>query len=416
MEEKIPMPVWLDNYHLDPAWLQQCLLTQNDKKILQCSATDKSQETRKAQTGARDGATLLLNIQYTKNNTETPMTMILKQVPPETQTLSKRLGLAREALFYQHLAPKVEDARSSFIPKIYYSYGDMESGAKAILIEDLSHGYLDSGVLFGPGNPSNWNRNLPEQIRQAYHETDPPSPQQVAHVSFQAMSKVHATFWNDESLLALDFLRGAAWMRGQQESWQASQNLILGMHQKGIEDKIKWNPLVKETVDKAMGGISWQKHWGRLHPNLINSNNWCHWTLVHGDFWPGNVLVSTKSVAELKVLDWEMVGIGSGPQDLGQYVLSNMSPEVRRECEEQLIRDYYKTLLEKGGTRIRGFSWEECWREYKLGGLERWLWFLVYFCGQEGPLLKWAQFFHDQIASFMQDHGIQPQEVTQPRP
>merc|ERR1712232_1110529 len=110
-----------------------------------------------------------------------------------------------------------------------------------------------------------------------------------------------------------------------------------------------------------------------------------------------------------------MAGVGSGPQDLGQYILSNMHPQERRGCEETLIGNYYQQLIDCGVSKS-SFSWEECWKEYRIGGLERWLWFLVYFCGQDGPLLEWAQFFHDQIAAFVDDHQIGPDEISQPRP
>lgn len=168
---------------------------------------------------------------------------------------------------------------------------------------------------------------------------------------------------------------------------------------------IQWDPLVKEIVEKAMAGISWEAQVKRL-------NSTTHFCLVHGDFWPGNIMISKTDKRDLRILDWEMVGVGSGPQDLGQYILSNMDPLERQECEERLIRNYYEELVRMG---ISDFTWEECWTEYTIGGVERWLWFLVYFCAQK-PLLKWAQFFHDQIKAFVHDHDIQPKDITQPRP
>lgn len=89
-----------------------------------------------------------------------------------------------------------------------------------------------------------------------------------------------------------------------------------------------------------------------------------------------------------------------------------MNPVERRECEEKLIRNYYEKLVELG---VPNFGWEECWSEYKIGGVERWIWFLVYFCAQ--PTMKdWAQFFHNQILEFVKDHKITPGDITQPRP
>ena len=97
---------------------------------------------------------------------------------------------------------------------------------------------------------------------------------------------------------------------------------------------------------------------------------------------------------------------------MGQYVISNMDPQERRDCEERLVRSYYDELCLLG---VQNYSFEECWKEYIVGGLERWLWFLVYFLANEA-MLDWAQFFHDQMAEFAHDHHIQPQDVTQPRP
>jgi hypothetical protein len=47
---------------------------------------------------------------------------------------SKALGLIREALFYQSLA---KDLKTK-IPRVYYAYGDKETGEKVLILEDLS--------------------------------------------------------------------------------------------------------------------------------------------------------------------------------------------------------------------------------------------------------------------------------------
>jgi hypothetical protein len=459
------MPVWISNTELDPTWLQDKLLQQQlllllDPSVIitKASIQDISNDTRKGET-PKDGATLKVFLTMTrrpissddKSGTKTkttgdddasssppppslllltlPDTLVIKQ-NTGGDPLSLSLGLAREALFYKHLAPKVKDVA---IPKIYYSHGDWTTGEKVVVMEDLSsskgsgsnnnnnnnnnNSFIDSGILFGPGNPNNWNRDLKDCIAKAYHTNNdedgaqqPPSAEQVAHATFQAIAKVHATFWKDATLLEdHEWLRGANWVQGKDEaSWEASQGYIQGIYQAGIDDSVQWDPLVKATIDHAMAGISWGNQLKRL-----NTNENTHWTLVHGDFWPGNILVSTKDCNDLRMLDWEMTGLGSGPQDLGQYVLSNMDVQERRDCEERLVKDYYDELVRNG---VENLTWEECWNEYRIGGVERWLWFLVYFCGQQGPLLKWAQFFHDQIAAFLKDHDLKPSDFVQPRP
>jgi hypothetical protein len=89
-----------------------------------------------------------------------------------------------------------------------------------------------------------------------------------------------------------------------------------------------------------------------------------------------------------------------------------MDLNERRQCEEELIRNYYHELTNNCG--VKDFTWEDCWKEYRVGGLERWLWFLVYFLGQEGPLLECEQFFHNQIAAFLHDPKMGPNDVIQP--
>lgn len=422
------MPVWISDSAIDSSWINDTI-DSLERRVSECVVKDISNEARKGDI-AKNGATLLLRVTFQEDGEDTPTTtttIVAKQVPQSGLTRSRQLGLAREAIFYHQLASKIQlttsssDEKNACIPKIYYSYGDMASGSKFVVMENLSNGFVDSGILFGPGNPNNWNRDLKSQVEEAYPRTSAPSTYNVANQTFLAIANVHAKFWRDATLLQdeYDWLRCSSWInRKDEKSWRASQGLIQGfwgkynINLKDGNNGIQWDPLVREIVEKAMQGISWESQQDRL-----NSNS--QFTLVHGDFWPGNVMISTGANTEncandIRLLDWEMVGLGSGPQDLGQYILSNMDPMERRECEKQLLQNYYQKLVSLG---VTNFSWDECWLEYKIGGLERWLWFLVYFCGQEGDvMIKWTQFFHDQIREFVHDHKICPGDVTQPRP
>lgn len=435
------MPLWITDSQIDPSWIQEKMT--NFERVSQCVVKDISNDTRKGDI-TKNGATLLLQVtsQEDGNNhagtTNTTTTLVAKQVPPAGLALSRQLGLAREAIFYNQLAPKIRLSSSNneaCIPKIHYSSGDMSDGSKIVVMEDLSGSFVDSGILFGPGNPNNWNRDLKRRIDNAYPPTSSkfssvPTSFEVANQTFLAIANVHATFWRDAELLKEEYswLRGSSWISGKDEdSWQASQGMIRTMWGKytagddyddgGDDESIQWDPLVRQILEKAMDGISWESQLQRL-------NTSSHFCLVHGDFWPGNIMISKDNnatttendgVRDLRLLDWEMVGLGSGPQDLGQYIISNMDPSERRECEERLVRNYYQKLVRHLG--VQNFSWEDCWSEYKIGGLERWLWFLVHFCAQDGPVMvKWAQFFHNQIKEFVHDHKILPEDVTQPRP
>lgn len=418
--------MWISDSVIDLDWLEEKIPNLKGR-IAQCSVKDISNAHRRGDV-PKNGATILIEIAFKKDanqgNISTLKPLVLKQTPSSGLEISAKLGLAREAKFYHELAPELR-SKEGCIPSIEYSFGDMKTGSKVILMEDLSRRFVDSGVLFGNGNPNNWSRDLDSIIREAY-PSKAPSSFEVANETFLAIANIHAAFWKDEALLTerLSWLRGAQWMKEKgRESWEASQEIIQSMWQKYIDsiekrneyDSMKWDPLVRAIVEKAMNGISWDAQLKRL-------NRKSHFCLVHGDFWPGNIMlstdrdygISTNKSLNLRIIDWEMVGIGSGPQELGQYILSNMEPEERRENEQQLIRNYYNRLVE---LNVDDFCWEDCWNEYKIGGVERWVWFLVYFCTQDNPVMKkWAQFFHNQIKEFVHDHGIKPEDITQPRP
>eukprot|EP00977_Amphora_coffeiformis_P029648 scaffold42123_cov221-Amphora_coffeaeformis.AAC.3 len=441
------MPVWADDSHMDTEWLlAKTKIPCASPKKLVVSARDISTNQGRVGSIPREGGTLLLSLVGDDNDIgrdeTTPRELVLKQITPgPAAALSRQLGLAREAFFYRDLAPCLHVGSSSegplLLPNIYYAHADAGTGEKCIIMESLSD-WIDSGIVFGPNpetgfrsNPNNWApRNLPALIAKAYDQRPVPSPRTVAQRTFQSVAQIHASFWQDKSLLddSKQWLRGQAWIQGRgKESWEASQSLIQHIWEeysnnpKQRDDStkdIQWDPVVREAVDKCIQGISWQAQLDRLHVDG-------HFTLVHGDFWPGNIMwdPTNDHSGNFRILDWEMVGLGSGPQDLGQYVLSNMDPADRRVCERDLVQAYYDELVRCGVSPTNHYEddsettdlWEYCWKEYRIGGVERWLWFLVWFLGQP-TLREWTQFFHDQISEMMKDHNLTAADLTQPRP
>lgn len=312
---KVDMPVWLSDSEIDPSWIKEKMPSFQD--VTKCEVKDISNDRRRG-SKIKDGATLLLEL-TSSDDTKESKTLVAKQVSPSELQLSRTLGLAREAIFYEKLAPKIKipsskdrsDSSSEqtdpCIPKIYYSSGDMNDGSKIVVMEDLSDGFVDSGILFGPGNPNNWKRDLIKKIADAF-PTSVLTSFEVANQTFLAIANVHAAFWRDTTLLGEDWLRGSSWIRGQDEdAWWASQGMIRTQWKNYVsnynDEGIRWDPLVWEIVDKAVKGISWELYRKRLNENA----NFC---LVHGDFWPGNIMISKESngTQELRLLDWEMVG------------------------------------------------------------------------------------------------------------
>lgn len=182
----------------------------------------------------------------------------------------------------------------------------MRDCSKIVVMEDLSEGFVDSGILFGPGNPNNWKRNLNNKIAAAYPSTVPTSFK-VANQTFLAIANVHAAFWRDKELLkeGYSWLRGSSWIGGNDEaSCGPLRALIQTMWESYQRDcnnsdkGIRWDPQVRNIIEKAIKGISWEPHRKRLNENTC-------FCLVHGDFWPGNIMThqQMKMTTALEIYD-----------------------------------------------------------------------------------------------------------------
>ena len=87
-------------------------------------------------------------------------------------------------------------------------------------------------------------------------------------------------------------------------------------------------------------------------------------TPVHGDFRLDNMLFHPDPTAArpLVVVDWQTVQLGLGPSDVAYFLGNAFDAEVRRGCEEGLVRRYHDALLDQG---VSGYSLEQCWDDYR---------------------------------------------------
>lgn len=126
-----------------------------------------------------------------------------------SQSRSTINGGPRESIFYNEFAPQLRAAGTS-LPVVLYSHGDMETGEKVIIMEDLSLRGIQSGYFFGPGSPLNWGKDLPVLLSHVpFHGNL--SAREVALDAFVQVAKLHRTFWGDVGLLAREWLRGTSW-------------------------------------------------------------------------------------------------------------------------------------------------------------------------------------------------------------
>lgn len=324
---------------------------------------------------------------------------------------SKRatMGLAREAFFFKELAPTLAAAS---VPRAFAAYGDMASGDVATLLECLEDA-VPSGTFFGAAQPNNWQ--VKEQLASLCEGN--PGPEEITTDAFSLYARLHGTYWQDDTLLRRPWLRASDWYAGRGEaSWTGAQALAQTAWSEGRaavdagSSPIAWDAHVVACLDAAMARVSWSAYQQELRARP--------YSLVHGDAHAHNAMWVAQRTPRARqcLIDFEMVGVGSGAQELGQYVVSHVAPALRRARERAWVAGYHAELVATLRARGRhaeaeGYTLDACFAEYVAGGAGRWLWFMPLFLGMPAML----QFFHDQLGAFLHDHVPDPALAPMPR-
>jgi len=337
--------------------------------------------------GGLSGAALLqceLRCRDGVKNTEVVKAVVVKVTTESSSAKGKQLALWREAKFYEAAAAASLDPEVLRIPEVLHAVCCPETGRKLVVLEDLSGTHVQAGLLYGKGSPLNWSCNLDEALARFGSSQSKAlvEPTELTERAFVAAAAMHARYWMDAEALRehAHWLRGAGWVTALDEAlegraeWEAMQRQAsdgwASVRASVGTGGVAWDERVVALMDASIASISWERFQGDIQRRP--------WTLVHGDFHPANAMASVET-GELKWLDFELVGIGSGPQDLAQFVISHMDAETRRGCERRLVERYH-AALEKGGLNTTGadtggaaYSYEQCWSEYVSGGTERWV-------------------------------------------
>lgn len=130
---------------------------------------------------------------------------MLKTTIGQAAVASKMYGTYREGIFYDKMSKSI----GVRLPTIYYSYGSIETGAKVVLMEDLSH-LVGAGVFFGDHYPGNKDKDW-----QALKKDTNIEANDVIRNVFLYAAKIHATYWKKESLLDQDWIARKDWLQGK---------------------------------------------------------------------------------------------------------------------------------------------------------------------------------------------------------
>ena len=333
------------------------------------------------------GGMTRLTVEFRNGNSET---FVMKAV--RTQTVVDRynaimMGQFREGKFYDEFSNEFQ----GIIPKVYYSFGSSLTGDCLVLMEDLQK--VGTGVNHYFGNQIWGARNLSNEENE--------KPEVLLERIYCSFAKIHAKYWCNSFLMEHSWLKSAAWYRGENKAqWNLSLKTVQRLwakaksNQRAIENN--WSPKLVSIIDRSLFASTWKALQNDMH------NPDTPFTLTHGDFHAANMF-SIPTKKRLAVVDWPEIGVGEPLTELGQFMISDVKPDFRRKHEKSLVRKYWKVLT-ANGVSAEAYPFEKCWNAYVTGCVQRWIYMFVLLANLGLPK-EALQYFHDQLLSFIEDHG-----------
>ena len=87
-------------------------------------------------------------------------------------------------------------------------------------------------------------------------------------------------------------------------------------------------------------------------------------TLVHNDYMLDNIFFfNGGNGTSLALIDWQFVVAGNGMLDVASFLGGNISTDMRRRHELDILKMYHSILLKSG---VEGYSFDTCYDDYRF--------------------------------------------------
>ena len=234
-------------------------------------------------------------------------------------TQESRAASLREPRFYQYLGadPGIP------VPVCFYAQVDEQSGAGILLLEDM--GACRVGTLGG----------CPEDVELALRH----------------LARFHARWWNSEQLGEMPWLFRTVGS-GAEPVLDELRHQLADALARVQEVFVERLPKTLEQVAERMLSLD--------QLGFVNGR----FTLVHGDYHPGQIFFSSGDAGRFAVFDWEAVHIGSGGEDLASLLVTGLTIEQRVHCADRLVSLYCDIVGQHG---VAGYRSEHVWRDVRQG-------------------------------------------------
>lgn len=267
-----------------------------------------------------------LTLTYDRETPSAPRAIIAK-LPTQDEAVRNLAQLInvyeREVRFYEEIA----DETPIRTAKRYFSHADGAKGEYVLLLEDLAPGRVG------------------DQIATCSIEQ--------AKTALRALAGLHAAWWESPRL------RDFSWMPGTDDP--ALIGLISMLYQQS------WPVFVERYGEQVPSEIlKIGERFGKSLPALAKEVNAKPLTITHADYRLDNMFFDLEDGSPFAVIDWQLTQRGNGLIDVTYFLAGNLTPEVRREHQDDLVRVYYDELVERG---VEGYDYESCADDYRGAAL-----------------------------------------------
>lgn len=178
----------------------------------------------------------------------------------------------------------------------------------------------------------------------------------TAHLVMAEAARLHAAFWNDDSLDAYP------WVGGSRDAVNPlDPDMVAGL----------WTAFVSRYGDRLTPEA---RHIGDALSRNLEANEALRAgdrTLIHADFRPDNMLFGgPQGGRPVTVVDWQSFAYGPGASDIGYFMAGALPVEIRRAHETALLETYTEELQRQGGGP---YPADDLTRHYVAGAFQHFL-------------------------------------------